>query len=79
MSQTLQILVFGPLTDIVHSTQLHLPFVNSTEALRSELNELYPNLQSYSFQIAVNKQLAHGNMPITPNCEIALLPPYSGG
>ncbi|HPI55472.1 MAG TPA: MoaD/ThiS family protein [Chitinophagaceae bacterium] len=79
MSQTLRIFVFGPLTDIIQDTQLHVPFVNSSEALRILLDEMYPQLKHYSFQIAINKQLAHGHMPITPNCEIALLPPYSGG
>ncbi len=48
-------------------------------ALKSSLLSIYPDLQKFPFQVAVNQQIAADDTIITPPAEVAILPPYAGG
>ena len=75
---TLNIITFGPLTDIIPSAALDLQ-ANKVQELMDELIALYPSLKTYPFQVAVNQQLAAVGTLLKEGDEIALLPPFSGG
>jgi molybdopterin synthase sulfur carrier subunit len=43
------------------------------------LLDKFPSLSNYRFQVAVNKERIKGNVLLSDNDEIALLPPFAGG
>lgn len=57
----------------------HIEFTKITVSdLIDELNELYPNLKTLDFQVAINNKIVDKESRVTEK-EIALLPPFSGG
>lgn len=60
---------------------LVLPMPSTVHDLREILAKVAPELfiDKIPFLISVNHQIAHENMPIAKNDEVALLPPVSGG
>ena len=52
-----------------------------TDALRAALVEKHPSLQSVleSCVLAVNQEYATGNTALSEGCEVAVIPPISGG
>ncbi|MFL9484180.1 MoaD/ThiS family protein [Chitinophagaceae bacterium LWZ2-11] len=71
-------LVFGQLTDIL-APVLERPESSSVGEFKALLEQDYPTLATYTYCIAVNKRVAEEGDIITPNAEVALLPPFSGG
>lgn len=53
--------------------------ISDTEALKMWLAINYPNLKNLKITIAVNKQIVHSKTILSDGCEVALLPPFSGG
>lgn len=47
--------------------------------LKNHLLGKYPILRDRKFQIAVNQQIVDEALPIPPQAEVALLPPFAGG
>ena len=72
-------MIFGQLTDILGNSMVELPLVKDSNELQSVLVERFPLLANAKFRIAINKQLVSGNVNITEESAIALLPPFSGG
>ena len=72
-------MIFGQLTDIFGSTTVELPSVKDSNELQRILMEKYPLLANTKYRIAINKQLVSGNVNISAETVIALLPPFSGG
>jgi molybdopterin converting factor small subunit len=72
------ILVFGQLTDIT-GNGFTLTGASDTNALKNSLLEKYPELQHRTFLISVDKKISSVNTPLTDNCTVALMPPFSGG
>ena len=79
MENNLNILLFGNLVELMSTSTLQLPFVNSSDELKKILFEKYPLLQHKEFAITINQKIIHKDCAILPNSEIALLPPFSGG
>jgi len=75
---TVNIIIFGQLTDIAGSS-LTLENVADTNHLVKELHILYPDLADAKYVIAVDKKVANENTTLTENSVVALLPPFSGG
>jgi molybdopterin converting factor subunit 1 len=78
----INLLCFGITRDITGSAhvQLEIPDNTRVAALRHLLAELYPALCSLSsLMIAVNEEYANDDVLLTPDSEIALIPPVSGG
>ena len=75
----MDIKIFGQLKDIFLEENIQIENVKNLEELKTQLNQLYPRLSEKSFVIAVNRKITHENIPLQPNAEIALLPPFSGG
>jgi len=72
-------MIFGQLTDILGGTTIELPSVKDSNELERILIERYPLLANTKYRIAINKQLISGNVNISAETVIALLPPFSGG
>jgi len=72
-------MIFGQLTDILGGTTIELPSVKDSNELERILIERYPLLANTKYRIAINKQLVSGNVNISAETVIALLPPFSGG
>ena len=76
---SVQVMIFGQLTDILGGSTVELPTVKDSNELQQILLEKYPLLANTKYRIAINKQLVSGNVNITEETAIALLPPFSGG
>lgn len=75
----IDILIFGQLTDITGTDRIRLADMADTDALLSELNSRYPALENVQFRVAVNKKIITGNVELSQQSTIALMPPFSGG
>ena len=74
----ISIIIFGQLTEITgHS--LVLENIHDTNALVNTLHQQFPALATVKYKIAVNRKLINENTLLPLNCEVALLPPFSGG
>ncbi len=78
---TLSVLYFGM---IAEATGQSLETWISAETLtvgelKAQLFEKYPMLRDRKFQVAVNQQIVEDTLPIPPQAEVALLPPFAGG
>jgi len=73
------ILFFGQLTDVTGTTTLVLENISDTKSLAATLQQAYPGLDAKKYIIAVNSKHVAENTPLTDNCTVALLPPFSGG
>ncbi len=75
----IKILTFGQITDITDKSEFKLVGVNTTEELNAKLAELFPELPSIKYSVAVNKKIVRENTKLNNEDEVALLPPFSGG
>ena len=73
------LLLFGILADVCGQSTLDIECEPNTDALRQELLDRIPLLQTYSFAIAVDKKIISQKTVLQADAEIALLPPFSGG
>jgi sulfur-carrier protein len=74
-----RVIIFGRLTDIVGSTSITIPGVDTTNDLVKEMSQRYPALANAKYAIAVNRQVIHEPAQLDKNSIVALLPPSSGG
>ena len=75
----IKLLFFGQITDIIGVSTLEIKELNSTDALKLQLENQFPVLQTVSYAIAVNKKIIQENTTLIHNDTVALLPPFSGG
>lgn len=75
----INILAFGQIADITGKSEFKIPGVNNTDLLKSKLSELFPELNSIKYSIAVNKKVVQSNTKLNNKDTVALLPPFSGG
>jgi len=75
----MNVLLFGVLADIVKTQRIGIAGVSTTDELIKLMEEKYPEIKNYTYQIAVNQKQIEGNCVISENDEIALLPPFAGG
>ena len=75
---TVNIIIFGQLTDIAGSS-LALENIADTNGLVKELHIRYPALADARYLVAVDKKVANENTTLTEDSIVALLPPFSGG
>ncbi len=76
---SIQIKLFGPLTDVVGSSLLEMTGIADTDSLRKIVLNEYPGLSRHSFKITVGKKIVSGNIALKSGDEVALLPPFAGG
>lgn len=78
----MKVLTFGIAKDIVGGPQMELPYVEGMTvlALKKTVLKTYPQFEKLnSLAIAVNNEYANDDLVITPQDEVVLIPPVSGG
>jgi molybdopterin converting factor small subunit len=77
---SIEVKYFGMIEELVGKSSEILDkemFLNSNSSNKDVLIQLYPQLESISFQLAVDRSL---NLHVKENSkEMALLPPFAGG
>jgi len=76
---TVNIILFGQLTDITGSSNIAIENIPDTDSLVKEINRLYPAMAGVKYVIAVDKKIIRENTIIHETGNVALLPPFSGG
>ena len=74
--------LFGITRDIVGSsiTEIEMEQLSDVQAVLGKLRTKFPKLRDIkSLMVAVNSEYAEGDLLLTENDEIALIPPVSGG
>jgi molybdopterin converting factor small subunit len=79
MPNIIYIKAFGMVSEKMGKTSLELENPGSTVALKKQLFEEFPVLQSMKFSLAVNKKMVVEDSELVSGAEVALLPPFSGG
>jgi molybdopterin synthase sulfur carrier subunit len=72
---------FGLLAEAVNKSteELELDANSTVLELQTLVKERYPKLQNKNFKVAVNQALVEGDVVLSEQDEIALLPPFAGG
>lgn len=76
---SIQVMLFGQLTDITGTNFLEIEGVEDTQSLQQKIHTLFPALAAASYRIAVDKILVNGNTDLPAGASVALLPQFSGG
>lgn len=77
----IQLKYFGKIVDItgVNEEEWHCTRPKTLQELKEELTAKYPALQQEVYKFAVNLSLENLDYVVKEPCEIAVLPPFSGG
>ncbi len=79
MNDVLHIKLFGMLQEkIAAEIELNEPVLNVSE-LRAVLEKKYIYMNGINYLVAIDRNIASNETLITPDSEIAILPPFSGG
>ena len=80
IEQKLKLKAFGIAREIMGGREVEVDSVTTVAELRNLLLNAYPKLKELnSFMIAVNQTYATDEILVSPNDEIAIIPPVSGG
>ena len=74
----MEVLLFGMIAERAEVGSLQLDAKNMKE-LRDQLAMRIKGLNELSFSIAVDRTIVHGEMDLSGEEEIAVLPPFAGG
>ena len=76
----INILLFGSLIDATDGiAEFQLKDLNDINAVKKILLEKYPQLDNYTFRVALNQQIVESNQDLNDNDVVAFLPPFAGG
>ena len=70
---------FGMLTELIGENSIVMENVNNTDELMEKLIVVYPKLANQSYILAINNTIVKSNMDIMNDCNVACMPPFSGG
>lgn len=79
MPNQIRLKAFGMLAEKIGTDSFEMENPGSSESLRRQLLQQFPELQSLTFRMAVDRKLIQAEIDISAGQEIALLPPFSGG
>ena len=74
----MRVLLFGMIAEKAGAVEAHAA-ATSTDELKRALEQRIDGLAAMSYALAVDSRIVNGDMPLTGNEEIALLPPFAGG
>jgi molybdopterin converting factor small subunit len=75
----MNVLLFGQLAEAAGAKTLQVADFGDTDELIHHIEQLCPSLRGVTYIVAVNRNVIQANTTLTPDAEIALLPPYAGG
>lgn len=70
---------FGMHTELIGENNIVMENVNNTDELMEKLIVVYPKLANQSYILAINNTIVKSNMDIMNDCNVACMPPFSGG
>ena len=72
---------FGMIAEAINSSFLLIENYEGTTLgdLKKDLLAIFPQLERYNFQMALDKKLASPQTQLKPVSEVAILPPFAGG
>jgi len=74
-----KILFFGSIGAMVGKNEMILEDFRDVQSVEKYLNNLFPELEKYTFRIALNQKLVDGNSALRDGDVLALMPPFAGG
>jgi molybdopterin converting factor small subunit len=78
-NQTIEVLAFGQIAEIMQQHVCHMPLVDTVFSLKAHLAQTYPVLNEIEYLVSVNKKIVNTDFVLEAGNEVALLPPFSGG
>ncbi len=75
---SIKITLLGPLTEVTSQSVVDL-HGDTVEELREDFLRRWPDAMRYQWKIAVNQSWAIAGQKVSPEDQIAFLPPFSGG
>jgi molybdopterin synthase sulfur carrier subunit len=75
----ISVLFFGILAEIAGLRRKHYRAVSSFSDLRHRVADDFPEMENYSFRIAVNNRLTVEEPLLRDGDEVLFLPPFAGG
>lgn len=75
----IEIKFFGQLAELTGKINIEVNEVNDTDSLIKKMLSAYPVINEFNFLVTVDKKLVKGNQKLEDGCEVAFLPPFSGG
>lgn len=76
---TVKVLLFGSIGAAVGQNDIALSGVTDLNSVKEGLLAKYPELQSYTYRLAVNQQLCDSNPVLEEKDVVAVMPPFAGG
>lgn len=78
---TIRIHFFGMIAEALNCTVHKMEGYEkeSLGELEQDLLNTFPELQQFSYQLALNKELATAEAALITESEVAVLPPFAGG
>jgi len=73
------VLFFGQLAEASGVRTASMNGITGTDELKAALVSRYPGMKNMLFNIAVDTEIAEGDVPVHAGSTVALLPPFSGG
>jgi len=75
----ISVLFFGVLAEVTGTRQKHYSGINSFSDLEHRIGDEFPEIEHYSFRIAVNNKIINEDPILNKGDEVAYLPPFAGG
>lgn len=75
----IEIISFGKIAEFISPQQLTIGDLPDTDALKLQLEQLFPALSGIKYVIALNQQIVQMNTPLQEHFTLAIMPPFSGG
>jgi len=75
----IDVLFFGVLAEVTHTSVRHYSNVNSFGDLRLRIEDEFPQITHYNYRIAVNNEIMNSDPLLNDGDRISFLPPFTGG
>ncbi len=76
----INLLFFGRLVDVVNKQQnIVLDEKTTAYQLQKILQSNYPDLERYTYRIAINENIVNNDQELKENDVVAFMPPFAGG
>lgn len=70
---------FGVLSDVAGTHLKHYNNASTVKGLLLLVESDFPEIVHYDYRIAVNNEFCEGDLPLSENDEVSLMPPFAGG
>jgi sulfur-carrier protein len=75
----IRVLFFGVLTTVTGMSFRIYQDIKSFDHLKQAIGDDFPEINNYSYLIAVNNEIINSDPELNDGDEVALMPPFAGG